>query len=606
VEGFLSLRLNDDIAVGAFVPEVPHKSAGLAFLLSLVIPGAGQFYCDKLGRGAITLGFWLLGLLLSIVAPNEDLKGAGIMLVLVLWTFSFLDAYFTALEINRGQDAQVDVQNPRVAVTLNLLTAGFGYFYLGQRVKGAVVFIGMQIIRFGVPRMTGYAGGVVSLALIVVQMLMGVDAYRIARMQLKEALGSQPDQPPAGKASRVPVFIPVGVAVLAAASFAVLLILGLAVTAARGPRSAAAHSASQPVPGARRAFGSTRAPATAPGPATDLPSAVNEIQWLEKQPEHHEEDIPKLKRDARLFDSALKEKNVDAADAAVAHFYRAQALRLINSIHEHEGESVESSAAKGALEDFDKVIAANPSTYVPAVTAANAQYYAGYVARNYLRSDSLAYQYWEKCAWQGHAGCLQVIARSKVTGDGGQKVNINEALDLHTIVFNSGVRYHCAGAVSAFSIANIVYFTGVHRPGDDELDWVKKSYGLMDKLETAEGNRNVCHRSDAEIEEFLLRLSRGQRDVSILQDAASRLGDDSPATRAVLQLFSGSASETEFDTAVQSTKSEGARCSAYFDAMWYAELTKQDALARRYHQHLSEIGSLHCSEELTFASKFKL
>jgi len=34
----------------------------------------------------------------------------------------FLDGYFTAIEMNRGQDAQVDLPNPRVAVKLNLLT----------------------------------------------------------------------------------------------------------------------------------------------------------------------------------------------------------------------------------------------------------------------------------------------------------------------------------------------------------------------------------------------------------------------------------------------------------------------------------------------------
>jgi TM2 domain-containing membrane protein YozV len=148
----LNLGLNDDRPVGAFVPQTPHKSAGLAFLLSLLLPGAGQFYCGKMGRGWITLGFWLLGLIGSF-ARSEGLKGTGILLITVLWIFSFLDAYFTAIEINRGQDAQVDVQNPRVAVTLNLLTAGFGYFYLGERSKGIVIFVATQVVRFAVPRL---------------------------------------------------------------------------------------------------------------------------------------------------------------------------------------------------------------------------------------------------------------------------------------------------------------------------------------------------------------------------------------------------------------------------------------------------------------------
>lgn len=151
----------------------------------------------------------------------------------------------------------------------------------------------------------------------------------------------------------------------------------------------------------------------------------------------------------------------------------------------------------------------------------------------------------------------------------------------------------------------IIHFTGVRRPGDNELDWVNKSYGLMDKLETADGNRNVCQRSEAEIEEFLLQLSQGQRKTSILQDAAGRLGDESPATGAVIQLFSGTASDAEFEATVQSSKPEQGRCSAYFDALWYAEIMKDDAAVQRYRQHLLDIGKFHCGEALALTSKPK-
>ena len=232
----MSLGLNDEIAVGALAPEVRHKSAGLAFLLSALLPGVGQFYCGKGARGGVTLGFWLLGLVLWISGGRSDIGGAGLVLVLVLWIFSFLDAYFSAIEINSGQDVQVDVQNPRVAVTLNLLTAGFGYFYLGERTKGTMIFVGTQIMRFGVPRLTGYTGGVVSLGLIVLQMLTAADAYRIARLQLKEALGPEavatPGATPAP--SRLPAFIPIGLACLAGAGFILLSVVGMAIIAARG------------------------------------------------------------------------------------------------------------------------------------------------------------------------------------------------------------------------------------------------------------------------------------------------------------------------------------------------------------------------------------
>jgi hypothetical protein len=601
----LNLGLSNPGPVGSLVPPTPHKSAGRAFLLSLVVPGAGQLYCGKRPRGWVTLSCWLLGLILSF-STREGLRGTGVTVMFVLWVFSFLDAYFTAVEINRGRDIQVDAQNPRVAVTLNLLTAGFGYFYLGERVKGTVIFVATQVVRFGTPQLTGYAGGVVSLALIVLQMLMGADAYRIASMQVKEALPHEPDLA-AGEASRMPLFIPVGLASAAAVCFIGFLIFGVALSAVRGPRvrPAAALAQSRLVPAGGRSGSRNVAGHVPPAPAVDFTSAVEQVQWLEKQAERRTENVPELKRDIQIFDSALNSSKVDAADVVVAHFYRAEGLRLINSIHEREGEELDSAAAREAIEDFDKVISARASTYIPAVNVTNAEYFAGSVARNYLRSYSLAYRYWERCALEGHAGCLHIVAGARLTGDDGRKVDVSEALDLHTTVFNSGVRYRCAGAQSALSIAQIVYFTGVRRPGDDDLQWVQKSYGLMDQLEAAEGNSNVCQRAQAEVEEFLLRLSRGQRNEDILQDAAGRLGEKSPTTKAVMELLSGSMSETEFDSAVQASKSEGDRCSAYFDAAWYSAIMKQNSAAQRYHQRLADIGKFHCGTELAFASKFK-
>lgn len=90
----MSLGLNDPAPIGACTPEPRHKSAGLAFLLSGLIPGVGQIYCGKIGRGAFTLGFWALGGVLCISGGPTEVVGLGLVVTLVLWIFSFLDAYF--------------------------------------------------------------------------------------------------------------------------------------------------------------------------------------------------------------------------------------------------------------------------------------------------------------------------------------------------------------------------------------------------------------------------------------------------------------------------------------------------------------------------------
>ncbi len=598
----MSLGLNDNVAVAA---EAPHKSAGLAFLLSFFVPGAGQIYCDKSTRGGLTLGFFLLGALFCS-GSSINLRGIGIVLVFVLWVFSFLDAYFTALEINDGRDAQVDVQNPRVAVTLNLLTAGFGYFYLGERVKGIAFFVGTQILRFALPRATGFGGGVISLAMMVIQLVMAADAYRIAREQVKDALGVWAERHgEAGNGSRLPAAVPIGVACLAAVSFLLLLIFGLALQAVRGPREQAASAKAQSRRFWERNNFNPAVQAGSAGTATDLASAVSEIQASERKPVHTKEDMAGLRHDVRILNSALRDRKTNGDDAMVAHYYKAEGLRVMNSIHEHEGEPMDEAMAREALAEFDAVIAGNPHTYVPAVTTSNAQFLAGLVAHHQLRSIPLAYEYWEKCAWQGHAGCLNWVADARITGEGGQKVDVKEALDLNTMVFNTGIRYTCAGASSAMSIAEIVHFTGTKRPGDDELEWVDKANGLMDKVEMSRGNKDLCGRAEAEIEEYLMRLGRGQPKPSLLEDAAARLDTDSPALQAVVERFSGKMNDSAFEAKVQSANPEHERCIAYFDAMWYAHVMRQGAMAQHYHQRMSEIGELGCGLELAYASRLR-
>ena len=146
----------------------------------------------------------------------------------------------------------------------------------------------------------------------------------------------------------------------------------------------------------------------------------------------------------------------------------------------------------------------------------------------------------------------------------------------------------------------------MRRPGDDELEWTKKAGALLDQLETRENNRNVCHRADTAVDEFLFQLSRGHRDDNILQDAVTRLDDDSNTVKAAIQFISGALDETAFNAAVQSEKSEDAQCSAYFDAMWYSELHNEDAMARRFHQRLLDLGKFRCGQHLAFAAKYKM
>lgn len=593
----MSLGLNDNPPLGALAPEPRHKSAGTAFALSFLIPGTGQLYCGKNASGGMTLGFWLLGLVLCFAHVSQDVRGEGIFVMFVLWIFSFLDAYFTATEINRGQDDLVDGQNPRVAVTLNLLTAGFGYFYLGDRSKGIVLFVVMQVARMANTKLAVLVG--------LVQLIAAADAYRIAHRQVTESLAMAGQAPLQNvSASRLPVQVPVALACLLVAGALVLAVIGL--TLGSSAKRQAVASATKRVSTLRAQSAAPVYHPDTPIEAVDLPSAVQDVQREQRKSAKGKEDLLYLKQDVRMLSEILKTPKINSSDAMVIHYYRALALAMINMAHEHEADAIDVAGARMARADLDKLLAAGRIvTYVPDVNVTNAEYWAGIVTRNQLHDERAAYSYWEKCAANAHAGCLHNLAGARITGEGGEKVDVNEALSLYASVYDSGVKFHCVGAQSAVDIARVNYFLGVRRSGDDELEWTKKGEGLLDQLETAEHNRNVCHRAGIDVDEFLFQLSRGHRDDNILQDAVSRLDESSTPTKAVIQFISGAIDENGFESAVSASKFPGERCSAYFDAMWYAELRNETAMARRFDQRLVDIGKFHCGEHLVFAGKFR-
>jgi TM2 domain-containing membrane protein YozV len=211
-------------------PSPPQAtSPAMAFVISLLLPGGGQLYCGKGGRGTITLAlfFSALAVILGTKPQGEAALWWGVALrtALVLYTFAFLDAYFTAAEINSGIEQEVDVSNPRVATTLNLLTNGFGYFYLGERSKGIAVFVCMGLANTAVRQRGGERGNPTLLAFEVIALFIAVDAYRIARQQLRE---SAPEAVIKPNVSALPALVPVTLAGLFALNYCLLVMLGIA------------------------------------------------------------------------------------------------------------------------------------------------------------------------------------------------------------------------------------------------------------------------------------------------------------------------------------------------------------------------------------------
>ncbi len=219
-----------------FAPQPVLRNPTLAFLLSLLLPGLGQFYCRKNSRGAWTLAFSLISLGLTIWLTTMLAGSGGDAIALVwgislriavfLYVFAFLDAYLTAREMTVGTDPFI-AESPRVAAILNLLTRGFGYFYLGERKAGFAVFIGLGIFQQTILksfRQGDEAGSELFMEIVLAGL--AVHAYVIARKRENEILATIEPGPRLTAIGGLPPAVPLGLATLFGAAYLGLCCIG--------------------------------------------------------------------------------------------------------------------------------------------------------------------------------------------------------------------------------------------------------------------------------------------------------------------------------------------------------------------------------------------
>lgn len=221
------------------VPQPPAepRSPGVAWLLSLALPGLGQLYCGKHRRGILTLALFaaaaaataLMWRLETTDPAAEMLMGTVFRIAVFLHVFAGLDAFLTAREITSGADRRM-TRNPRVAAILNLLTNGFGYFYLGQKGKGVICFMVLGAVNRVVRQIDADAAlHAIGAGLELLLAAIAIDAYRIALRDNRQAAAAHAGVPlPLQPSGGLPLAVPAAVGTVFCLSYFGLQAVGMA------------------------------------------------------------------------------------------------------------------------------------------------------------------------------------------------------------------------------------------------------------------------------------------------------------------------------------------------------------------------------------------
>lgn len=297
--------------------------------------------------------------------------------------------------------------------------------------------------------------------------------------------------------------------------------------------------------------------------------------------------------DISLFLEFLHDKKEFSSVFKNVRKIRAVSLYKINQKRTWDKEPIDIAQAELAQKDF--LFSIDNS-----VNNSNLRYLAGHNAIHVLQDAPLAYQYWEACAYQNHAGCMNTLAAHYYNGQNGLKVSLPLSVKWHKKVVNTGVRYNCAGIFSAHSLMKMSY----HFPNLDTSrtwrDWQEQRNRLLEKLKIEKNykNESYCALDEMLMMDFVLHKGEGVSNENLL-DTAIDITENEYVIE-VAKLFKSNNEADQSINIIEQLEHDEEKCSISLIATLYAKYNEQLSSFNKLNDFLTKLDSQTCSSTLAF------
>lgn len=219
--------------------------------------------------------------------------------------------------------------------------------------------------------------------------------------------------------------------------------------------------------------------------------AVKSVRYLKKNTiyvfDTKKIDIKRSEDAIHSISALLKQPNLSLVGEVQLKYIRALALQTINLKRLKDEDLIILEEAQLALDDFLFVVDKD------SILKDNAKYHAGHVAAHLLKDSKLAYKLWESCAYEQHAGCMNVLAHGHFSGINSIRRDIDASIKWHQQVYNTGIKFNCAGIFSASQLMTISYLFPNFDTGDTWLNWRQKRNRLIEKIIEKTQGEQTCY-----------------------------------------------------------------------------------------------------------------
>jgi hypothetical protein len=302
-------------------------------------------------------------------------------------------------------------------------------------------------------------------------------------------------------------------------------------------------------------------------------------------------DIAEAELAVNTLNQILKKYDLTEESVFLIREYTGKSVYLINLKRYLNGIQVDVNQVERVKADLDYVISksSNPKELM---------FTAGHNALHMLQTSPLAYKYWEKCASLGHAGCMNIMAQHRFTGENGLPVNISASIGWHQKVFKTQIQYNCAGIYSSNTLMQIAYHFEHSDTGNTWKNWQIKRNLLLKQLKETERfeQESYCSLINLLVTDFVLSRGAGMEEHNIL-DNAIKLTTDVQHINSLIVMKDGqdAAMALEF---LPYIKDDMAKCTTSLNLALYAKYNQQERAFSLINNYMTTLDSQYCAWEL--------
>ena len=281
-------------------------------------------------------------------------------------------------------------------------------------------------------------------------------------------------------------------------------------------------------------------------------------------------DLPRAEAAVEMVSKVLSDKSLSPEMQLYHRKQRAAAYATINFHRLHKGDLVIVSEAVQALDDIEFWLKYGKNKHL--------DFQAGRIAMHLVKDAVSAYRYWQSCAEQDHAGCMNVLAENYFSGTGGIPADLVQSVYWHQQVADTGVNYGCAGLFSNYLLAQTARYLPNVKTGQTWQYWAEQGRLLYLEVQAQYEMDNICNMSEYLFLEYTMGAGQGKKDAELLSKAINKESDAK-----MKSIWQGVATGKPIETLVpllDDIEHPEGKCSATFNLLMYAKaIQAKDSVA---------------------------